>query len=76
VQSWARMNACQTGPSVEPVTEHVTSETYTTCRGDADVVLYKVAGGTHSWPGGNDDSATQEIEATELIWDFFSQYRR
>ncbi|WP_369371128.1 hypothetical protein AB1046_20510 [Promicromonospora sp. Populi] len=75
-ESWARMNGCQTGPRVEPVTEHVTSETYTTCRGRADVVLYKVAGGTHSWPGGNDDTATQEISATELIWEFFTHYRR
>lgn len=76
VQSWARMNGCTTGPSVEPVTEHVTRETYTTCRGRADVVFYKVAGGTHSWPGGNDSSATQEVSATELIWEFFTHYRR
>jgi polyhydroxybutyrate depolymerase len=76
VQSWARMNGCTTGPSVEPVTEHVTRETYTTCRGRADVVFYKVAGGTHSWPGGNDGSATQEVSATDLIWEFFTHYRR
>jgi polyhydroxybutyrate depolymerase len=76
VQSWARMNGCQTGPSVEPVTEHVTSETYTTCQGRADVVLYKVAGGSHSWPGGNGGDATQEVSATELIWEFFTSYRR
>ena len=62
--------------TLEPVTEHVTSETYTTCRGRADVVLYKVAGGTHSWPGGNDDTATREVSATELIWEFFTHYRR
>lgn len=76
VQSWARMNGCQTGPAVEPVTEHVTAETYTTCRGRADVVLYKVAGGSHSWPGGNGGDATQEVSATELIWEFFAHYRR
>jgi polyhydroxybutyrate depolymerase len=76
VQSWARMNGCQTGPRVERVTEHVTAETYTTWRGRADVVLYKVAGGTHSWPGGNDGGATQEVSATEIIWDFFSRHRR
>jgi polyhydroxybutyrate depolymerase len=39
-------------------------------------VFYKVAGGTHSWPGGNDGSATQEVSATELIWEFFTHYRR
>jgi polyhydroxybutyrate depolymerase len=76
VHSWARMNGCQAGPSVEPVTEHVTSETYTTCRGRADVVLYEVAGGSHSWPGGNGGDATQEVSATELIWEFFTHYRR
>ena len=76
VQSWARMNGCQTGPSVEPVTEHVTAETYTTCRGGADVVLHKVAGGSHSWPGGNGGDATQEVSATELSWEFFTRFRR
>jgi polyhydroxybutyrate depolymerase len=70
------MNGCQTGPSVEPVTEHVASETCTTCRGRADVVLYRVTEGTHSWPGGNDDTATTEVSATELIREFFTHYRR
>lgn len=73
---WARMNGCRTGPSLEPVTEHVTSETYTTCRGRADVVVRKVTGGAHSRPGGNDDTATQEVSATGLIWEFFTRYRR
>ena len=57
-------------------TGRVTRETYTTCRGRADVVLYKVAGGSHSWPGGNGGDATQEVSATELIWEFFTHYRR
>ncbi|GHH72708.1 hypothetical protein [Promicromonospora soli] len=61
---------------VEPVIEHVTSETYTTRRGEADVVLYKVSGGAPTWPGADDGSATQEVSATELVWDFFSRCRR
>jgi len=56
--------------------ERVTRETYTTCPGRADVAFYKVAGGTHSRPGGNDSSAAQEVSATELIWEFFTHYRR
>jgi polyhydroxybutyrate depolymerase len=77
VQTWARFDGCTTGPEVTQVTEHVSKEAYAGCEGGSEVEFYKVAGGTHSWPGSPmDDSATQEVEASELIWDFFAQHKR
>ncbi|NEA30210.1 PHB depolymerase family esterase [Streptomyces sp. SID13031] len=77
VQSWAQLDRCTTGPAVVAVSPHVNRLTYTGCAGGAQVVLYKVAGGTHSWPGSAADSgATKEIEASTLIWQFFQAHRR
>lgn len=76
-QTWARFNRCTTGPTARPISEHVTLLGYSGCAGRAEVNLYRVTGGTHSWPGSPaDPSATQEIEANELIWDFFSRHAR
>lgn len=74
-QSWARFNRCTTGPAARPVSEHVTLLSYSGC--GAAVNLYRVGGGTHSWPGSPvDPSATQEIEANELSWAFFNRHSR
>ncbi len=76
MQTWARFDGCTRGPAVSQVSEHVTKEAYSKCKDRSEVVFYKVAGGTHSWPGSpEDDTATQEVDATEIIWDFFAKHR-
>lgn len=74
VQGWARLDGCRVGPEVRPYSEHVIIETYSACRGGAIVRLYKIIGGTHSWPGA--DGATPEISASRTMWDFFAGFRR
>jgi polyhydroxybutyrate depolymerase len=77
VQTWARLDGCTNGPAVTAVSDHVTRELYSGCARGSQVELYKVSGGTHSWPGSpQDSSATQEIDANELIWEFFAQHTR
>ena len=81
VSSWARRNRCG-----DPVDEKVTAQTdrltYTNCADNADVVLYTVNGGGHAWPGGMAlpewwvGKTTNDINATELMWEFFAQHRR
>jgi polyhydroxybutyrate depolymerase len=45
------------------------------------VVLYKVTGGGHTWPGGSFQpeallgKTCRSIDATALMWDFFAQHR-
>jgi len=77
VQSWAQLNRCASGPAITTVSAHVTKLAYSDCARRTEVVLYKVAGGTHSWPGSpTDTSATQEIDASTLMWQFFAAHRR
>ena len=41
-----------------------------------EIVLYKMLGGGHSWPGGEKirvfaDNPVKNVSATDLIWEFF-----
>lgn len=53
-------------------------------KGDAaEVRLYTIKGGGHSWPGARDtalrlivSATSQDINATQTIWDFFKDKRR
>jgi len=76
---WAEHNHCSGGPVTAAVSEHVSTETYAGC--DADVVLYVIDGGGHTWPGAEDDvpyggagPTTHEIDASALIWAFFAAH--
>jgi polyhydroxybutyrate depolymerase len=51
--------------------------------GEAEVVLYKVIGGGHTWPGGMQylgeriiGKTSRDINATEEIWEFFKKHSR
>ena len=79
---WAEQNGCSEKIS-STVSTNVSRIEYTTCRGNADVVLYTITDAGHTWPGGKPmpefitGTTSDEINATELIWKFFksvSQY--
>ncbi|HLJ12627.1 MAG TPA: PHB depolymerase family esterase [Planctomycetaceae bacterium] len=57
----------------------VTRQEYRPSQAGADVVLYKIHGGGHSWPGQASlerilGRATMDIAANDLIWDFFQKH--
>ncbi len=61
----------------------VTVETYTGCDDGAEVILVKVIGGGHTWPGGKPylspklvGVVSHEINASEMILDFFLEHAR
>lgn len=66
----------------------VTQRVYAGCRANAEVVWYEIAGGGHRWPpphsgeGASAESqrengvSSQNISASELIWDFFARHAR
>lgn len=72
---WAVQNGCA-GEYVETqVSEHVVLREWQGCR--AYTAYYAVEGGGHTWPGAGLNvpglgATTQEISATELIWEFFA----
>jgi polyhydroxybutyrate depolymerase len=80
VANWARRNRCGANPIELTVAVDVTRREYTSCADDAAVVLYTVQGGGHTWPGGTPlpkwfvGRTTQSIDATRLMWAFFSEH--
>ncbi len=87
VRFWAEVNGCGLTPAESPGPDRVTDGTrirrtvYSGCREEAEVVLYTIEGGGHTWPGGpaagrRVGRVTREIDATRLIWDFFERHRR
>ena len=77
---WAEHNGCDMEAVEEPVSEHVTRTAYGGCAEGAEAVLYTTEGDGHTWPGSTFvprlGPVTQEIDATDLIWDFFEAHPR
>jgi len=80
VRVWAERAECRTQPSQKQIGTEVERIAYRGCARNTDVVLYKVANGAHNWPGSFELDVlglpTQDINAADLILDFFSQGRR
>jgi polyhydroxybutyrate depolymerase len=76
--SWAKHNGCASEPAHTQVSEHVRAIKYSGCTDNADVVLYAVEGGGHTWPGSVDvprlGAVTSEVDATDLMWEFFEAH--
>ncbi|MGH7788928.1 MAG: alpha/beta hydrolase family esterase [Candidatus Binatia bacterium] len=70
---WRPLNGCQNTPEVTQPAESTMCETYP-CTG-AFTQLCAVDGISHVWPGGltNPDGL---FDATDYIWDFFTQHQR
>ncbi len=78
--SWAQRNGCRPSPVDSSVAADVTRRTYTQCADGADVVLYTIHGGGHTWPGGGPmpewftGPTTYSIDASNLMWAFFREH--
>lgn len=66
--------------SIPDWTPSVRRLAYANCDENADVVLYTVEGGGHTWPGGKHLAewvagwTTDDISATKVMWEFFLQH--
>jgi len=76
--SWAAHDGCTSGRQTSQVTANVVLVQYTGCTSGATVELYRVEGGTHTWPDAAIDLpgqvTTHEISANALMWAFFQQH--
>jgi len=86
VQAWtarlAQRNKCS-GSTVESrIATHVRRLAYADCSENADVVLYTLDGGGHTWPGGKHlaewiaGPTIDDINATKVMWEFFAEHPR
>jgi polyhydroxybutyrate depolymerase len=78
VSSWVNNNQCSSRP-ITVTKGSIKGEAYRNCKNNADVTLYTVIGGGHAWPGGNKamsggDQPTNEISATNTMWEFFKAH--
>ncbi len=84
VMSWVKFNQCKYDkPTVKRVGKAVETR-YSSCQGDAEVVLWTLEDGGHTWPKGEVFPAeikagvgpmNKDISATEEIWKFFKRHR-
>lgn len=94
---WARLDGCPEHPRVDPAirgdgpsrAHTATRITYGPCKGGVEVVLWRLTGAGHVWPGGAAQylsrllgsqskilgASTDVIDANERMWQFFSAYR-
>jgi polyhydroxybutyrate depolymerase len=87
---WVKQNACsgkvttKSLPDTDPEDgTRVEVETHDGCAGGSEVVLYRIEGGGHSWPGGTQylpkamvGTVCRDFEAATAIFDFFAKHRR
>jgi polyhydroxybutyrate depolymerase len=82
---WAQRNGCSTTPTVTALPNVAPADGTTTdvleygnCQDAHRVVLYRVNGGGHTWPGASFaiGVTSQDFKASVVIWQFFRQYER
>lgn len=80
VAARAELNGCDSPPEVLPASGEASGIRYSGCDQGAKVVFYTINGGGHSWPGGEPlpewiaGHTTQDINATRMMWEFFSRF--
>lgn len=82
VNSWAEINECSIPGETIDVENINTSDQTTSertdyqCGAETNVAFYKITGGGHTWPDGNFNigAVSLDFNASEKIWEFFSQY--
>jgi polyhydroxybutyrate depolymerase len=78
----AGRNQCKGDPIETRITPSVRRLDYTNCADNADVILYTIEGGGHTWPGGKHlaewiaGRTTDDINASKVMWEFFFQHPR
>lgn len=77
VDFWRKANGCSQPAAITRRVD--VSFEKSTCKGNADVVLYDLRQGGHSWPGASvthDAGSADPVDATSVIWEFFRAHTR
>ena len=88
IDFWVARNGCSPDPIRSTIRDtdpgdgtSVHKQAYQQCINDADVVLYEVRGGGHTWPGSYQylpelfiGKTNHDLDATKAIWDFFNAH--
>ncbi|MBI3354735.1 MAG: prolyl oligopeptidase family serine peptidase [Nitrospirae bacterium] len=88
VKFWVANNECSSPPIITQETDkdpkdntRVRKEAYSDCKDGAEVILYAIENGGHTWPSGHKylperivGRTSKDIDANEVIWDFFKRH--
>jgi len=79
MSNWAAHNGCDPNFTEERLGTEVRRRTWNDCQDGSAAVFYIIDGGGHTWPGSATATArlgltTTQIDASETIWDFFTQH--
>jgi len=80
IQAWSQSLNCTTPAVQERDDDQVTIERFNQCRDGANYTIWYLKGQGHAWPGGQDSGLPDSVmgpnitrvNATDLIWQFFS----
>lgn len=80
LEGWVSRNGCDPRPRPLPDVGDATVKVYHGCADHADVVIYTIEGGGHSWPGGWNlpffGKISTSVDASEIMWEFFEDHPR
>ncbi|HRU01414.1 MAG TPA: PHB depolymerase family esterase [Victivallales bacterium] len=89
VKKWSEYNICQSNPQIIHIPDlepddgcSVDLKVYSGEKKSSEVILYEIKGGGHTWPGGWQylpksfvGKTCRDINACEIIWEFFSRHQ-
>jgi polyhydroxybutyrate depolymerase len=86
-QTWSNLDGCNPTPATSDLPDkvndstHVQRATYSGCQQGSEVVFYTVQGGGHAWPGGLQylpvktvGKSSNQMDASQVIWEFFQKH--
>lgn len=90
IAHWVEIDGCPTTPTIEDLPDIAVEDgtrvqriSYGPCEQDTEVILYRIIGGGHAWPGdtgaglkANRGLTSYDVNATSVMWDFFSRHPR
>ncbi len=78
--AWAGIAGCSPTPTVKSTSPTTTVLTWSDCRDGTEVVLYRIVGGGHAWPGGVGSEAggasSGATNATDVALAFLGRHHR
>ena len=76
LDKWRQANGCSLRNSYQSLSPEITLFQWDDCDNGAQINFYQLTSGDHTWPGANQPGANQDIDASALIWEFFSSHHR
>ena len=80
MKEWVKRNGCSFTPKQTFKKGDGRCESYSSCKGGAEVVQCTVDAGGHTWPGGADLSSlgfgktSKDLIANDILWEFFKKH--